>query len=63
MAKLAQTAGLTDMQKEMADSLPYLFLWFPEELDVRSVGLQGVPEINLRDSMHYVSEWWLARKS
>ena len=53
----------TDMQKEMADQLPYLFLWFPQEVVVRDATLQGVPEINLRDAMHYVGEWWLAKKS
>ena len=53
----------TDMQKEMAEQLPYLFLWFPDELVVRNATLQGVPEINLRDSMHYVADWSLAKKS
>ena len=50
------------VQSYMADTLPYLFLWYPEEVDVLSASLQGVPELGLRDAMHYVGEWWLAKK-
>jgi peptide/nickel transport system substrate-binding protein len=45
----------------MADQLPYLFLWYPQEIDVLSTKLQGVPELNLRDAMHYTADWWLAK--
>ena len=50
------------VQSYMADTLPYLFLWYPDEVDVLSSSLQGVPELGLRDAMHYVGEWWLAKK-
>ncbi len=50
------------LQRYMADNLPYIFLWYPEEIDVVSTSLQGVPALNLRDGMHYVQEWWLAKK-
>lgn len=51
-----------ELQAYMADNLPYLFLWYPEEIDVISSSLQGVPALGLRDSMHYIGEWWLAKK-
>ena len=51
-----------ELQTYMADTLPYLFLWYPEEVDVLSSSLKGVPELGLRDAMHYIGEWWLAKK-
>jgi hypothetical protein len=36
-------------------------LWYPEEIDVINANLQGVPDINLRDNMHYVVDWWLKK--
>ena len=50
------------LQKYMADTLPYIFLWYPEEIDVVATSLQGVPNLNLRDAMHYVQEWWISKK-
>ncbi|MBV9598145.1 MAG: ABC transporter substrate-binding protein [Chloroflexi bacterium] len=47
----------TQLQTYMADNLPYNFLWYPQEIDVVSDSLQGVPDLNLRDAMHYVQEW------
>jgi peptide/nickel transport system substrate-binding protein len=52
---------VTDLQSFMADNLPYIFLWYPEEIDVINANLQGVPDLNLRDNMHYVAEWWLKK--
>jgi peptide/nickel transport system substrate-binding protein len=51
-----------ELQTYMADNLPYLFLWYPQEVDVMSSSLRGVPELGLRDGMHYIGEWWLAKK-
>ena len=51
-----------ELQAYMADNEPYLFLWYPEEVDVFSKSLQGVPDLGLRDAMHYIGEWWLAKK-
>ncbi len=51
-----------ELQTYMADTLPYLFLWYPEEVDVLSSSLKGVPELGLRDAMHYIGEWWMAKK-
>ena len=51
----------TQLQAYMADNLPYNFLWYPQEIDVVSDNLQGVPDLNLRDAMHYVNEWSLKK--
>ncbi|MDI3317778.1 MAG: ABC transporter substrate-binding protein [Bacillota bacterium] len=49
------------LQAYMAETLPYVFLWYPQEVQVRSVRLHGVPDLGLRDAMDYVNEWWLSR--
>jgi peptide/nickel transport system substrate-binding protein len=51
----------TQLQTYMADNLPYLFLWYPQEIDVVSDNIQNVPDLNLRDAMHYVNEWSLKK--
>lgn len=58
----ARKAVYKQLQTYMADTLPYLFLWYPEEVDVVSSSLHGVPELGLRDAMHYIGEWWSAKK-
>lgn len=50
-----------ELQTYMADELPYLFLWYPQEVDVISSSLRGVPDLGLRDAMHYIGEWWLKK--
>jgi peptide/nickel transport system substrate-binding protein len=45
----------------MADNLPYLYLAYPQEIDVLSSSVNGVAELNLRDGMHYIGEWWLKK--
>jgi peptide/nickel transport system substrate-binding protein len=58
----ARKAVYKQLQQYTSEVLPYLFLWYPQEIDVLSTALQGVPELGLRDAMHYVGEWWLAKK-
>jgi peptide/nickel transport system substrate-binding protein len=53
--------NVVELQSYMADNLPYIFLWYPQEIDVINANLQGVPDLNLRDNMHYVAEWWLKK--
>jgi hypothetical protein len=38
-----------------------VFLWYPQEIDVINANLQGVADLNLRDNMHYVQEWWIKK--
>jgi peptide/nickel transport system substrate-binding protein len=49
------------LQTYMAENLPYLYLWYPQEIDVLSSSVGGVAELNLRDGMHYIGEWWLKK--
>lgn len=58
----SRKAVYKQLQAYTSETLPYLFLWYPQEIDVLSSALQGVPELGLRDSMHYIGEWWLAKK-
>ena len=56
------TSSFKQLQAYTSEVLPYLFLWYPQEIDVLSSSLKGVPELGLRDAMHYLGEWWLAPK-
>ena len=58
----ARKAVYKQLQAYTSETLPYLFLWYPQEIDVISTSLKGVPELGLRDAMHYLGEWWLAKK-
>jgi peptide/nickel transport system substrate-binding protein len=50
------------LQAYTSDVLPYLVLWYPQEVDVVSTSLNGVPELGLRDAVQYIGEWWLSKK-
>ena len=58
----ARKAVYKQLQAYTSDTLPYLFLWYPQEIDVLSSLLKGVPELGLRDAMQYIGEWWLAKR-
>jgi peptide/nickel transport system substrate-binding protein len=58
----SRKAVYKQLQAYTSDTLPYLFLWYPQEIDVMSSSLQGVPELGLRDAVQYIGEWWLAKK-
>lgn len=50
-----------ELQDYMAETLPYLFLWYPMETAVRRANLEGVPEsLGFGDSLHYIDEWWIS---
>lgn len=62
----AQTADIEerkeiyiDAQKLMAEELPYLFLWYPQEAQVKVDKLKGVPDLSFGDTLHYINEWYL----
>ncbi|WP_061808997.1 ABC transporter substrate-binding protein [Rossellomorea vietnamensis] len=46
-------------QEHMAENLPYIYLWYPQELSVRSKRLHGVPDIYFGGTLHYINEWWV----
>jgi peptide/nickel transport system substrate-binding protein len=57
----SRKAVYKQLQEYMADNLPYLYLFYPQEIDVLSSSLGGVADLNLRDGMHYIGEWWLKK--
>jgi peptide/nickel transport system substrate-binding protein len=57
----SRKAVYKQLQAYTSETLPYLFLWYPQEIDVLSSSLKGVPELGLRDAMHYIGEWWLSK--
>lgn len=48
-----------EVQKYLSETLPYLYLWFPEEIQVRSERVQGVPDTYFGGSLKYINEWWV----
>ncbi len=48
-----------EAQQLMAEELPYLFLWYPQEAQVRIDKLKGVPDLSFGDALHYINEWYL----
>jgi peptide/nickel transport system substrate-binding protein len=58
----SRKAVYKQLQAYTSETLPYLFLWYPQEVDVLSSSLKGVPELGLRDAVQYIGEWWLAKK-
>ncbi|WP_280770631.1 ABC transporter substrate-binding protein [Salipaludibacillus daqingensis] len=48
-----------ELQELMAVEQPYLFLWYPQEAQIRIDSLQGVPELAFGDALHYINEWYL----
>jgi len=48
-----------EAQKLMAEELPYIFLWYPQEAQVRLDKLKGVPELAFGDALHYIHEWYI----
>lgn len=48
-----------EVQKLMAEELPYIFLWYPQEAQVRVDKLKGVPDLPFGDALHYIHEWYI----
>lgn len=48
-----------EVQKIMAETVPYQFMWYPQELQVRNNNLKGLPELQYREALQYVEEWWV----
>ncbi|WP_281657771.1 ABC transporter substrate-binding protein [Halobacillus sp. Cin3] len=49
----------TEAQKLMAEELPYMFLWYPQEVQVKRSDIDGVPELAFGDTLHYIQEWYM----
>jgi peptide/nickel transport system substrate-binding protein len=50
-----------EFQEQVAEQLPYLFLWYPREIQARGVNLQGMVDLGLRDNMQYANQWYLGQ--
>ncbi|MGG3470553.1 ABC transporter substrate-binding protein [Neobacillus pocheonensis] len=48
-----------EMQQYMSDNLPYLYLWYPQEIQVRNKRLKGVPNMYFGGALYYVNEWYV----
>ena len=48
-----------EAQEYMAETLPYIYLWYPQELQLRNSSLQGVPDLYFGATLHYIYEWYL----
>jgi peptide/nickel transport system substrate-binding protein len=46
-------------QELAADDLPYLYLWWPNEIRAWNKRLKGVPPIHLRAAFQWTHEWKL----
>jgi peptide/nickel transport system substrate-binding protein len=47
------------LQELLAEDLPYLQLWWPNEIRAWHTRLKGVPPIHLRAAFQWVNEWRL----
>ncbi|MBI4279641.1 MAG: ABC transporter substrate-binding protein [Armatimonadetes bacterium] len=48
-------------QEIVADEAAEIFVYYPFEIQVLSLALQGVPTMGYRDGLRYASEFWLQR--
>ncbi|MDQ0428412.1 peptide/nickel transport system substrate-binding protein [Planomicrobium stackebrandtii] len=48
-----------EAQKFMSEELPYIFLWYPQEAQVRVNSLQGVPDLAFGDALHHIHKWYI----
>jgi peptide/nickel transport system substrate-binding protein len=48
-----------ELQQYMSDNLPYLYLWYPQEIQVRNKRLKGVPEMYYGGTLYYANEWYV----
>ncbi|WP_067841391.1 ABC transporter substrate-binding protein [Amphibacillus sediminis] len=48
-----------EAQQVMAEELPYMFLWYPQEVQVRQSSLQGIPDLAFGDALYYTNEWYI----
>jgi peptide/nickel transport system substrate-binding protein len=55
---LAKRKAIYDQFQQYASEVqPYIFLWYPQEIQVLSSNLEGVPDLGLREAVYYANEW------
>lgn len=50
-----------EMQRYMAEELPYLFLWYPDIITAKSKRLQGFHTITAAAAFQHADEWYVVR--
>ncbi len=50
-----------EMQRLMAEELPYLYLWYPDILTAKPADLEGFPEITAATAFQHAVDWHFAR--
>ncbi|MEK3936319.1 ABC transporter substrate-binding protein [Sporosarcina sp. FSL W7-1349] len=48
-----------EVQEYMSETLPYIYLWYPKELQLRNSKLKGLPDMYYGATLHYIHEWYL----
>lgn len=56
----ARAAIYHELLEILAEEVPYIYLWYPDEIQALNVRLNGVPEdIGYRPALQYIYEWYL----
>lgn len=54
-----QIEAYAEMQRYLAEELPYLYLWYPDIISVKNTRLQDIPEINAATAFQFASQWYV----
>lgn len=57
----SQVLAYLRVQRYVAEQLPYLYLWYPDILTVRSEQIGGMADLNQAVAFQYASEWYVKR--
>ncbi|MBF6595967.1 MAG: ABC transporter substrate-binding protein [Thermaceae bacterium] len=57
----SQVLAYLQMQRFVAEQLPYLYLWYPDILTVRDDKIGGMVDLNQAVAFQYASEWFVKR--
>lgn len=56
-----QIVAYSEMQRYLAENLPYMYLWYPDIISVKNSRLQGFPEINASTAFQFAAQWYVPR--
>lgn len=56
-----QVLAYLQVQRYVAEQLPYLYLWYPDILTVRDDKIGGMADLNQAAAFQYASEWFVKR--
>jgi len=55
-----QASVYGEMQQYLAEELPYLYLWYPDILSVKTNRLQGFSAINASTAFQFSENWYVS---